>query len=817
MRSRMIAFCIGVIVCGALPVLPDISPWWSWGLAVPCVALALHPDRRFALLAALCAGLGWGIGTGQFRLQALLPAELEGQDFWVQGRVVSLPERRERAQQFLLRVSRSCFVLLPADCDEGEQRFRDRLVQLSYYGQASIAPGQRWWWRVRLNRPHGFANPGSFDFEAWLLMQGIAARGYVRDTAFNRQLGAGASGLQGLRHGLREALQPLLAPLRNGGILLALILGDRSQLPVAQWEIFTVTGTNHLVVISGLHVGFIALLGYGVGNRLVRLSTTLLLRLPAQKWGALSAMVAALLYSLLAGFSLPTQRALVMVLVFMSARLLARELLPSFAYCLALCVVLLINPLSPLGAGFWLSFGAVGTLLFAYAGRHRLRPEEGAGLSWRTRLWHWCRPQFSVFIGMSVPLLMWTGQSSLLAPLANLFAIPLVSLLVVPFALISAVILAISAPLAGWLLGVADHLLVLLLWWLETLTAWQGGRATLVAGGVSGMALLFAVAGSLMLLLPAGWPGRWLGALCFAPLLWPKSLAPPAGQLSLTVLDVGQGLAIVARTASHALLYDTGPAFSEEFDAGTGVVVPFLRRQGIRELNMLVISHGDSDHRGGMGSVLESLPVRRQLLSLPAPLSDGAEPCHAGQAWEWDGVRFAMLAPPPGNAYRGNDSSCVLRIEAGGQTVLLTGDIERPAEGRLVAEQGARLHAELLIAPHHGSNTSSSLGFLAAVAPATVVYSAGYRSQFGHPAPAVAERYADLGVRAWNTALSGALSFTLGNAGQPQQAWLPREYRLEEPRYWRLPASPASRRLHGVCGPECDQSVLTDGGPLVVK
>lgn len=814
MRARMLAFCFGVIVCGALPVLPDFSPVFTWALVLPCLVFSRCRNPYLGVLAALCCGLCWGVGGGQWRLQALLPAELEGQDFWLQGRVSGLPEGQERAQQFLFRVSRSCFALLPEDCAANEPRFRNRLVQLNYYGDVRIVPGQQWWWRVRLNRPHGFANPGSFDYEAWLLMQGVAARGYVRETAFNRQLGSGRPGLQRMRDGLRERLAPLLVPLSNSGILLALILGDRSRLPASQWELFTATGTNHLVVISGLHVGFMALLGYGIGNLLSRLFPALLLRLPAQKWGAMSAVFAALLYSLLAGFSLPTQRALMMVLVFMGGKLLTRELLPSFAYCLAMSVVLLGNPLSPLGAGFWLSFGAVGTLMFAFAGRHRLRSASGDAQTWSRRLRQWCEPQFTVFVGMLLPLLLWTGQSSLLAPLANLVAIPLVSLLVVPLALASAGLLMLSPVLASYLLRAADALLSLLLWGLQCLVAWEGGHTVLLAGPLSAMAVLLAVAGTVTLLLPPGWPGRWLGFLCFAPLLWPRAVVPAHGQLALTVLDVGQGLAIVARTAGHTLLYDSGPAFSEDFDAGAGIVVPFLQRQGIRRLDTMVISHGDSDHRGGMSAVLAAMPVARQLLSLPPPLPVGAEACHEGQGWEWDGVRFDMLGPTPGSAYLGNDSSCVLRIEAGGQVALLTGDIERSAEARLLAGQGDRLRADLLIAPHHGSNTSSSPAFIAAVAPQTVVFSAGYRSQFGHPAPGVAERYHALDIRAWNTALSGALGFVLGGATQAQRGWIPMEYRQQELRYWRLPPSAASRRLHGVCFQQCGQSVLTDEGRL---
>lgn len=803
MRARMLAFCLAVIGACRLPLLPALPLYSLVALGGLCLWLGARRHWGLGVMGALGLGLCWGIGAGLYRLDALLPEALEEVDFWVTGTLSGLPQRNGRAQQAAFRVERGCLELVPSNCDPRAGVFRSRLILLNYYGNATLAPGQRWRWRVRLNRPHGFANPGGFDYEGWLFMQGYAAKGYVRETSLNRRLPGAGRGIDALRFALRVRLEALLGGASHKGILLALIIGDREQVSQEHWALFSATGTNHLIVISGLHVGFIAMLGYWFGNSLARLWPPLLLRFPAQKCGAMSALGAALAYSLLAGFSLPTQRALIMVAVFMAGRLCAREPPRSFSYCLALCGVLLVNPLSPIGAGFWLSFGAVGTLLFAYGARLRLGQDADAAQGWGAaalRIWHrWGEPQAMVFVGMSVPLLIWTAQLSLFSPLANLFAIPLVSLVVVPLVLLAVAALPLSVAASGWLLGAANGLLEGLSAALQGLRelapswgVWEGGAST-------GITLLLAALATLLILAPRGWPGRALAPLLLAPLLWPTPQTLPPGQARITVLDVGQGMAIVVRTAQHTLLYDTGPRFSADFDAGSGVVQPFLRSVGIGRLDTVVVSHADNDHRGGLDSLAGLLDFERLLMSAPAPLPAGAQACAGGQSWRWDGVQFDMLYPPARERYQGNNSSCVLRISAGQSAALLSGDIERAAEAALVAERGAALASQLLIAPHHGSQTSSTLPFLAAVRPRIAVVAAGYRSQFGHPAPQVAQRYEAHGIALYNTALSGALELTLGQG----ETRAPIAYRVDRPRYWYLGASEASRRRHGLCAAHC--------------
>lgn len=803
MRARMLAFCLAVIGVCQLPLLPDLSHYLFALIGGLYLWLSSRNFWAVGVIGAACLGLCWGIGFGLYRLDALLPEPLEEVDFWVTGTVEGLPQRSGRAQQARFMVSQSCLDLVPTNCTATNSVFSPRRILLNYYGNTVLEPGQRWRWRVRLNRPHGFANPGGFDYEGWLFMQGFAAKGYVRDTALNKRLPDAGAGLDSLRFALRARLEKQLAQASHKGIMLALILGDREQISQEHWALFSSTGTSHLVVISGLHVGFIAMLAFWAGNGLSRSWPALLLRFPAQKCGALSAILAAFSYSLLAGFSLPTQRALIMVAVFMSGRLRARETRPSTSYCLAMCGVLLLNPLSPIGAGFWLSFGAVGTLILAFGARLSIAQQRESVVNLPAkprRIWQrWGEPQMLVFVGMSVPLLIWTAQLSLLSPLANLFAIPLVSLLVVPIALLGVAVLPLSLQASSWLLLAANRLLELLsaaLQGVSTLVptwgVWQGSTVT-------GWTLVFGVLGTLLVLAPRGWPGRVLAPILLAPLFFPVQSKQPMGQARITILDVGQGMAIVVSTANHHLLYDTGPRFSVDFDAGSGVVQPFLGASGIGKLDTLIVSHADNDHRGGLDSLLNLLEIDQLLMSAVAPLPTGAGPCMRGQSWRWDEVQFDMLYPPALAPYAGNDSSCVLRITAGDTAVLLSGDIERVAESALLSLEGTALQSHVLISPHHGSQTSSSLPFLAAVNPRIAVVSAGYRSQFGHPAPVVAQRYEALDIDVWNTALAGAIQLTVG-AGEPSA---PIQYRVNEQRYWYQEASEASKRRHGLCASHC--------------
>lgn len=813
-RSWLLAWSAGILLATPIPE-PTVSLLAS--LAGAGAAFAVGRIRSTAaagLLLAALSGMSWHMLWAQSHLQAQLPAALEGEDVAVGGRISSLPAASGPAQRFEFTVS------------TGPAALVDRRLLLADYGGQPLAGGQHWHWIVRLKRPHGQANPGGLDNEARLFQRRIVARGYVRPGPRTRLIEEEGLSLTGLRQRFKTLLDALPGTPRQRAILLALTLGDRSELSAAQWDSFSRTGTNHLFVISGLHVGLVSLGCYLLAEWLWRLLCLPVTLLPRQQGAALVAILGALAYALLAGFTLPTQRAVVMVVAFMSGRLTRRSVSLTARFCLALALVLLGNPLAGAGAGFWLSFGAVAGLMLFLPGRDFASPFPDKRIG--STLKRIGQPQFVVFVALMAPLLAWTGQVSLLAPLVNIVAIPLVGLMIVPLALGAALLAPLLPVAASYGLGLADWLLTGLLFALDrlaALTPWS--QIELFPSGLP--VTVCAAAACLLLLVPGRLSCRWLCVPLllplFLPVLLPFSLSlfsplgspvasrPPSGSLQVQVLDVGQGLAVLLRTHRHAMLYDTGPGLGADYDLATTQVIPVLGRQGIRRLDRLVLSHLDSDHAGGLESVLEALPVARVMA--PSSLAGVAVPvsvCAAGQSWTWDGVAFRILWPDPHPAPdsksapdprptsdpqtapdqqtvsvlsvppTGNNGSCVLQVSAGGQRVMLPGDIDAAVERTLVLRHGEALRSSLLVAAHHGSDTSSGFAWLKTVAPRVSVFSAGYRNGFGHPAAAVQSRHGLLGIVTRNTAASGWLRFEL----HPGQALAPAlQFRQSVRRYWR--------------------------------
>ncbi|PKO83234.1 MAG: DNA internalization-related competence protein ComEC/Rec2 [Betaproteobacteria bacterium HGW-Betaproteobacteria-11] len=734
-------------------------------------ALAKRRWLAFSILlpAGLVLGFAWAQARGQWRLADELPAASEGREIVVSGIVSSLPQTIERGVRFEFDV-------------ETASETVPRHVSLAWYqGEAAwdgeaypaaipLHAGERWRFTVRLKRPHGNVNPQGFDYEGWLLERNIRATGYVRPQRAERLDAAvwrPGYAIEMLRETLRERFQSTLGAAPYAGILVALAIGDQQAIAPELWQIFAKTGITHLMSISGLHVTMFAGLAYLVASVLWRRSARLPLRMPAQKAGALAGFLAALAYSLLSGFAVPAQRTLYMLGVVALARLLNRELAVSRVLALALFLVLLLDPWAVLAAGFWLSFGAVALLFHAGSGR----------LDTRHWLSEWGRTQWAVTLGMLPAVLALFGQFSLVSPLANALAIPLVSFVITPLAL------AGTLPLLSPLLEVANFVTAVLMRYIEWLAAWP--LATWQQAIPPAWALLVALAGGLWLLLPRGFPARWLGVFAFLPLLTYAPPRPALGEARVVVLDVGQGLAVHVQTAAHDLLFDAGPKFSSEADSGNRLIVPYLRAIGVRRLNALVISHADKDHEGGAESVLGSLPVERMITSLPFthPLSAWPvpqKPCQAGDEWRWDGVRFAVLHPLPGAvAKKTNAVACVLLVEAGDKRLLITSDIEAAQELELVEKfsskksalvarrdgPGETLHADVVTVPHHGSRTSSTPEFIAAVGAREAIFPVGYRNRYGHPKDAVAARWQTSGAHLSRTDLDGAVSVRLGAAG----------------------------------------------------
>ena len=721
------------------------------------------------------------MGSAKLALADRLAPELEGRDVTLTGVVASLPQPFERGVRFELAVEDGVTAGPAPTAIRAPGR-----VLLSWYNGLTpeefqevlpVRAGERWRLTVRLRQPHGNANPHGFDYEAWLLERGIGATGYVRPRGERVRLAemvyrpgyVDRAAARADPHQLWDALPEH----RYAGVVIALAIGDQRAIETVDWETFTRTGVGHLMSISGLHVTMVSGLGAAIAFWLWRRRPRLGLALPAPKAAAAAAFFTALAYTLLAGFAVPAQRTLYMIAVVAAALWLGRLQSSSRVLAVALGVVLLVDPWAVVSPGFWLSFGAVALML--YVGVSTLRTEH-----WALR---WGRVQWAITVGLAPLLLVLFQQVSAVSPVANAIAIPVVSFVVTPLALLAAVI-----P-GAWMAELAHAVLLGLMPVLDWLGRLPGGVWQSHAPAAWAAAL--ALVGVAWWLAPRGVPARYAAPLLLLPMFALRPPVPEAGTAWVTFLDVGQGLAALVRTRDHVVLYDAGPAYGTDADAGSRVVVPFLRGEGLARLDAVVVTHDDADHSGGAVSVLRTIPADLLWSSLATAhrahaLAKASLPCRAGVSWEWDGVRFALLHPAIGSYddpwLKSNSRSCVLRVETRHGAVLLTGDIEERDERRLLAAGGA-LDAATLLAPHHGSGTSSSPAFLAAVRPAHAVFTVGYRNRFGHPKQDVLARYAAAGASIWRTDRDGAVTVKLEEGGTNVA-----RYRAERPRYWRWAA-----------------------------
>jgi len=573
------------------------------------------------------------------------------------------------------------------------------------------------------------------------------------------------------RQAISDRLDAALPTGEQQGVIKALTIGSQNAITPQQWQVFNLTGATHLIVISGSHISLIAGMVYLLVRRgWARLA---ILSISPQRAAAVAGWLAALFYAGLAGYSIPTLRAVIMLTVALAAIVWQRNTAPLQILLLALLAVLLIDPFAVLSVGFWLSFVAVGLLIYVSSGR------LGHAAHWRQAV----SAQLATAIGLAPLLIVFFQKVSLISPLANWLAAPLIELLVVPLALPAIIFLFIWPAAATVLLSIAD-LILQGLWWLLSAMA-SLPLASVYCPSPPWYALLMAAVGVLLLLAPRGFPGRYLSICLFLPLLFVEINKPKPGEAWLTMLDVGQGLSAVIQTAGHTLVFDTGAKYGDFSDMGEAVLIPFLHRQGLESLDTLMISHNDNDHSGGATSLLAEMPVAEIVSSaVEWAEGEGRHYCRAEQSWEWEQVRFSLLSPPDSAFTKENDNSCVLKVEAGGQSLLLTGDIEQAAETWLVERYQDQLHSTVLIAPHHGSKSSSSYPFLQQVAPDLVLISAGHLNRFGFPHKPVLARYRQLNIPWLNSAEQGALSIHLGR--EPLQVTSEREQRKH---YWMVDSS----------------------------
>ena len=775
MVSFSLFFTLGVWYLQQQAALPAIPAYWPLAALLLLLprANAKTPILARSMVLLVCAallGFCYAAWVAQHRLSDKLPDEWQGRNIVVTGIVAEMPRVHERGLRFAFDV----------DGVQTDGAHVPRHIQLATYDSDGNDPlemsaGERWQLTVRLKQPHGTSNPYNFDFEAWALERDIRAIGYVYAKGDNRILSEQSSSpaylVQRLRETVRTHFQKTLGEAPYTGILTALAIGDQSGISQTQWQIFTRTGVNHLMSISGLHITMLSGLIFAVAYWLWRRSIRLTLWFPARKAAALAGIFAALFYTLVSGYEVPAQRTLYMLTTVGAMLLLSRNVSPSQLLATALMVVLFADPWAVLSPGFWLSFGAV-ALIF-YVTMNRLRKQH-----W---LHEYGKVQWAMMIGLIPPLLAMFQQLSLVSPVANAFAIPLVSFVVVPLTLLG------TLPPFEWMLYVAHEAMVLCMFLLKLLdklpyVVWAQHAPptwTILAG----------VGGALWMLAPRGIPMRWLGSILLLPMFLIVPERPPEGSARVVVFDVGQGLAVAVQTHDHALLYDTGPDFSGDSDSGSRILLPALRGMGIAQLDTLVLTHDDIDHIGGTESVLQGLPVMNVLSSLPNThprlrLAAHNEACADGQSWEWNGVRFEMLHPAKIRASdaleHDNERSCVLRVSAGPHHVLLTADIEQLSESRLLKQHPKELPATLLVVPHHGSTSSSTQAFVDAVHPRYAIFTSGYRNHFGHPKAEIIDRYGAAGSELLRSDEDGAISIVMDT-----QRFQLERYRRIHARYWQ--------------------------------
>ena len=789
MRFNILAFVSGVGLLQQQAQLPQTE--WVWVLILAAGAIGLvrrYAAAKFAvlgkiLIGLLCFGIGffWAAACAQWRLSDALPHSWERKDIQISGVVASVQPENDRGIRFRFDVEQVHTQGAAVPRHVALSWFKTRPAETAGAALPALHAGERWCITVRLKQPHGSMNPHGFDYEAWALERNIRATGYVHPSAENRLLQAWVPSpkywIEHVREEIRRRFAENLSGQAYTGILQALAIGEQHAIPRDQWQVFTRTGTNHLMAISGLHITMISGMVFALILRLWRWSPYLTLRLPAYRAATAAGLLAAFAYAVLSGFAIPAQRTLYMLAVVAVALWRGQRISATAVLAWALFWVVLLDPWAVNAPGFWLSFGAIALIMLITVGR------IGAA-HWLTG---WVRIQWAITWGLIPLLLAFFQQVPLLSPLANAIAIPLISLAVVPLTLLAAV------PVFDFVLPWAHALLSILMVILHSLSdfpqaVWQQHAPPL-------WTIFTAAIGILWMLLPgslgkgffAGFPARWLGVIALLPLFWVLPPQPKTGELWLTVLDVGQGLAVVARTEHHAMIFDTGPGFGDS-DSGKRIIVPYLRGEGIRQLDAMIVSHADNDHSGGALSVMAEMPVELLLSSLRdghsiARAATRSAQCRAGHSWSWDSVHFELLHPLPQDyanpQRRVNANSCVLKISSIYGSVLIPADIENKDEKALLNRAGEKLAATVLIAPHHGSLSSSTADFVNQVNPALTIFTVGYLNRYDHPHAAVTARYLNANSDLLRSDRDGAILLRFTQNGWSAESWR-KLYR----RYW---------------------------------
>jgi competence protein ComEC len=830
-----LAFLLGVVFVQQLSVLPDTSYFLFLLLFVSVLCLLLYvsgvnlkqagQNLYITLISyiilLIIIGISYATIYANKQLSYQLNESFIGQSIVINGRISNIPVTSGKVTRFEFEIDHYR-VLSQTDQlnNESLAEFPQKL-RLSWYYAGKVNAGEKWQLEVRLKPIHGFMNPGGFDYEAWLFQHGIHATGYVRKSALNQmQQAAPAWSINVIRQFISQLIDDEIYTKDNSNennafaLVKALSIGDKSSLTSQQWRVLTQTGTSHLMAISGLHIGLAYLFAYLLIRRVI--PAFVMKHVPAQHVALTGGMTVALLYALIAGLSIPTQRAIIMLFALSIMVLIRRNNRPVDSLGFALLLVLLVDPLAVLSAGFWFSFSAV-AVIFISVMTEQQQYDENTAL-WRKLaiiLKQWVRLQLIISVFLLPLSLFMFQQVSLVSPLANLLLIPYVSFLVVPVVLLAIVSTFLFQDVAALLFDFSALLLEIIWPVLSYLS--EQPFALWVQGDVAVIELLMACAALLLIFFArelsrlivtvyfsknrqsvdnlACWAVRLMAGLLFFPLFISNESTLTAGNYQLTVLDVGQGSAAVIQTRNHVAVFDTGAKFSDKLDAGSGVVIPYLRSQGIKDIDRLIISHGDSDHIGGAQSVLDAYP---ETLLIGQDLDElvvnnkylnkvrinNKRACVRGMKWQWDGVNFEFLSPHKNSSFSRskmrNNRSCVLRLSSLSGSVLLTGDIEKKVEEQLLKQYGKQLFSDILVVPHHGSNTSSSIEFITAVSPNISVISAGYKNRYKLPSYKVINRYKTSNRELIQTANSGAITISLS----AKRGIVVERYREKARKYW---------------------------------
>lgn len=841
-----LAFLLGVVFVQQLTVLPVLSSFVALFASLLLLYLVLYNCKWFTvyrpqitlvclIISLILFGMLYSSFYAKQQMAYRLDDSLIGENLLINGFVSSIPATNEKAQRFEFVITKSgvlttdgiLIALLPTAKKVPEK------IRISWYSSEPVHAGEKWQLEVRLKPPRGFMNPGGFDYEAWLFQNGIDATGYVRKSALNQRqpdrvqaasIAAFMMPVNTIRQSLSKKIDAISSKtVANNqfdtgqtdslALIKALAIGDKSSIANHQWQVLRNTGTSHLMAISGLHIGLAAFFAYALIRWLV--PVFVMKRMPAQHIALSGGLIIAVLYAMVAGLSIPTQRAIIMLFILSLMMLLRRNHRPFDALGFALLLVLLFDPLAVLSIGFWFSFSAVAVIFIA------LTASNGSNqtLKEKQKTWfhsvyftvssvlkQWVRLQLYITLFLLPLSLFMFQQASLVSPIANLLLIPYVSFLVVPLVLMAIIFSFLMPAVADFLFSLAAVLLDFiwpLLSWLamQPYALWVRGDIDIIKLLSLTMAMLllyFSVNLSRFIFLCGQkcnqqqfvWTLRFIAALLFSPLFITTKQALKTGEYKLTVLDVGQGSAAVLQTKKHVMVFDAGAKFSDKFDIGSSVVIPYLRSQGIQLLDYLIISHADNDHIGGAQAILDMLPETAVIgQGIENLASSNKQYCVEGKNWQWDGVYFSFISPMINNMAQGdalakrglrNNRSCVLQVSSAVGSLLFAGDIEKVGEQRLVAHYGKQLDSEILIVPHHGSKTSSTTAFINAVDPEVSIFSVGYKNRYKHPNKDVLQRYQEHGGSLLQTDKSGALTISLTHkTGRTIE-----KYRQTARRYW---------------------------------